>query len=58
MNFTLYRLRKKTIEQDSEVVVPRLQGTVDEIKKQEIPDLFIFMIRWHGNNKNIRRPIE
>ncbi|CAL5087433.1 unnamed protein product [Urochloa decumbens] len=37
------KLSKKTTEQDSEVVVPRLRLTPEQLKKLEIPNLFTFM---------------
>ncbi|KAJ1290351.1 hypothetical protein BS78_02G236200 [Paspalum vaginatum] len=48
------RLTRKIREQDSEVVVPRLQGNADELKKLEIPDLFTFITtslarKYNGN---------
>ena len=35
------KLRKKIIEQDSEVVVPRLRGTPDQLKKLEVHHDFV-----------------
>jgi len=37
------KLRKKIIEQDSEVVVPRLRGTPDQLKKLEVPNFLTIM---------------
>ena len=37
------KLSKKIIEQDSEVVVPRLRGTPDQLKKLEVPNFLTIM---------------
>lgn len=50
------KLSKKIIKQDSEVVVPRLRGTTDQLKKLEIPNLFTFMTslaRISGNRSRL-----
>ncbi|XP_062194526.1 uncharacterized protein LOC133897727 [Phragmites australis] len=47
------KLRKRIAVQDSEVVVPRLRGTVDQLKRLEIPDLLRFALSL-GTNRGKR----